>query len=604
VGSLFVGIGKAALMGGKAAVQAGKTIGSIAVKGGKAAAKVGQTVGKAVVKAEKAAVAGGKEVVKVGKTVGKAVVKAEKAAVKGGKEVVKVGKTVGSKTVATAKSAGNIALKAEKSVQHTLSTTAKSAKKTIVAAEKSVKHAMHTNSEDTSHDEAGSEDATDLVAEETDAPEKETEAPEKETEAPEKETEAPEKETDAPEKETKPRVGETSVLPGDDDMGDDDDEYMHDEHVVDISDSMHKEDKVDGKNAVHNEDEFNDFFGQGTFDQEKFDRLFSTTSHAHSGVPDPRIKILAFPPKYLQAAGITIDQVPRNYEHLFGKNPMSHAYHGASAFSSNNGASAHSINSHIAAKTGSQQGVGGEKVVKKCNCRLNEYAATPLIVRTSAARESEKPADIQLLTALRAQGFSTMKTCGCKKSKNKYICCDVCPENFSKHGDGRASCDNKQQCLMASSPVDKQKAVFGGLRHEKTVKGHSGTKSHVFWRVVAAMHRILAEILAVEIDPNVRDQQNWSQHVLVNSLWKRQHWTDANWMSCCNLLMDNNKDYQKWRQAYAEGMNGELEDKSSKIAEKFMNAQSIFTVIGERKFIVAGDLAPGTLPEGYSTTDS
>ena len=586
--------------------------------GGKVAFKVGKTIGSVAVKSGKAAVKGGKVVAKVGKTVGKAAVKAKKAAVKGGKAVVKAGKTVGSKTVATAKSAGKIALKAEKSVQHTLTATAKSAKKTIVAAEKSVKHAMHKNSEDTSHDEAGSEDATDLAAEETDAPENETDAPENETDAPEKETDAPEnktdapenetdapeKKTDAPEKGTKPRVGETSVLPGDDDMGDDDDEYMHDEHVVDISDSMQKEDNVDDKNAVHNEDEFNDFFGQGSFDQEKFDMLFPMTGHAHSGVSDPRIKILAFPPKYLQAAGITIDQVPRNYEHLFGTNPMSHAYSGASAFSSNNGASAHSINSHIAANTGSQQGVGGEKVVKKCNCRLNEYAATPLIVRTSTARESEKQADTELLTALRAQGFSTMKTCGCKKSKNKYICCDVCPENFSKHGDGRASCDNKQQCLMASSPVDKQKAVFGGLRHEKTVKGHSGTKSHVFWRVVAAMHRILAEILAVEIDPNVRDQQNWSQHVLVNSLWKRQHWTDANWMSCCNLLMDNNKDYQKWRQAYAEGMNGVFEDKSSKIAEKFMNALSIFTVIGERKFIVAGDLAPGTLPEGYSTTDS
>jgi len=131
---------------------------------------------------------------------------------------------VGSKNMATAKSAGKIAVKAEKSVHYFLTATAKS-----------VKHAIHKRTEDTSHDEAGSEDATDLAAEKTDAPGKET---------------------DAQEKVTTPRVAATSVLPCEDDM--------HDE------DGMHDEDVVDEKNAAHDEDEFNNFFGQGAFDQKAF----------------------------------------------------------------------------------------------------------------------------------------------------------------------------------------------------------------------------------------------------------------------------------------------------------------------------------------------
>jgi len=494
----------------------------------------------------------GKAAVTAGKTVGK-------AAVTGGKIAVKAGKTVASKTVATAKSAGKIAVKTEKSVQHSLAASAKS-----------VKRAIHKRTEDTSQDEARSEDATDLTAEKTGVPEKETGAPEKETGAPEKERDT--------------RVETTSGFPYEDGMHDGDDM------------------NVDEENAGHNEDEFNDFFGQGAFDQQAFDTHFPITGYGPSGVLDPRIKLLAFPPQYLQAMGVNFNEIPGSFGTSAGGNPAPSAYNQARALSTDNAAPAQSMTGHARL----QKGAGGERVGKKCHCNLSTFVAKPLIIRTLTATDAEKVLDQQLLIDLRAQGFSTMKECACTGSKNKYICCDVCPENFSQHCQGQADCDNKKQSLMASSPVDKKKAVLGGdFRAGKIVKGHSGTKSHVFWRVAAAMHRILPEIQAAEANPQVRDRQNWSQHIPVESLWTRQHWTDSNWMSCCNLLISQINDFKRWQYAYNVGIPGVFEDKSSKITQTFHNAERVLSAIVEHKFLVPGGfLPPGTLPDGYSTTDS
>lgn len=354
--------------------------------------------------------------------------------------------------------------------------------------------------------------------------------------------------------------------------------------------------------APTNMNAFDTHFGHGVHNQELFDEHFG------HGVENPPY-FSAFPSSYLaDNLGAGTSHVADAFQTAFSKElepekllpPTQLTKHGRPTSDAN-------VPNVKKIRVQVDKDAGKIKVDKdkKCKCQLNTIESVPLKIRQIYTSPEQTEEDKKLLAEMRTQGFTTMKKCKCTAVSRHYICCDLCPENFSIYGKGQAYLDYKsRQSLMANSPFDKLVAAKGKKNGKINLTGHFGSFTHVFWRVVDAMSKILSEVIVAKENALAQQEEHWSKYMRLDSLWHKQKWTETNWMLCCNVLNNAHNDYPIWKEKYQTDMPGVLQDMTTQISMVFQKADNVLNMISPDLYNIPFKDGLSLLPIGYSSTDS
>jgi len=321
---------------------------------------------------------------------------------------------------------------------------------------------------------------------------------------------------------------------------------------------------------------FEDVFGEGPHNQQRFDDFFAS-AHAAPGGRVPALHVAdAFNDMFGQVLSVPSSPHPSALE-----TPVAIAQH----------AQAQARQQPI-----TNTDVKRHAKQKKCQCKLHTLELKPLVIRIAKTTPEMTVRDELLKTSMRENGMTQMKMCHCKIT---YLFCNVCPENFSDYGNGYATAGSGKQSCYAISADSKRTAA----------NAHFGSPPHVFWRTVHAMSAILHDVQTAKTRAiYMKQPAQWPFLMQPDSLWVKEKWTQQNWELCCNIVIFGYKNFLKWKKNYKEGMQGVFDDEKNpiRIAMIFKRAEALVEYIGFHEYVQLpvqdGTPLPSALPLGYSST--